>query len=403
MARKQKKLTRKQRLQQQEAVARQRQTKGWISPNEKAKQRRELVEDMAPLLAIAETGAGSEEENLFFLLADSSDLMEEPEFGDIFAEPLVTLPTYISVAEKLGFPLPDDLFNLPEEEQDEKKAEIIEETTRRLLTDELRQEILAALNGLRLRWKKEGQRPEAARAAGLQLVLGDRKSKGLWSTIGLVQAIVLRSLEAGFELVGVAVDDEADEADEDKPISELYKKLNDPGINEKLEEAIKKIPGLESYLDKQVDKLWEAGDDALFGGELNLGLFSNEELEAGAKIFNRVMRETDDEEAATRAPSKEQTENFFTELNAHLLELFTPERLEQLRARLQTILEEGVYPPQYFSYVKMMTDAMSEDDAVENEMPFLFKAMMGELQTTGVVEDDEAEAEADEEGDDSLF
>jgi len=396
MARKQKKLTRKQRLQQQEAVARQRQARGWVSPNEKAKQRQELVEDMAPLLAIAETGAGSEEENLFFLLADSADLGEEPEFQAIFAEPLITLPTYISVAEKLGFPSPDDLFNLPEEEQDEKKAEIIEETTRRLLTDELRQEILAALNGLRLRWKKEGQRPEAARAAGLQLILGDRKSKGLWSTIGLVQAIVLRSLEAGFELVGVTVDEESEEADEDRPLSDLYKRLNEPEVTGKLEEAIKKVPGLEDYLDKQLDKIWEEGDEALFRGELNLGLFTAEELEAGAKIFNQVMRtQAEDEEAA--GSTQEQTQKLFTQLNAYLVELFTPERLEQLRARLQTILAEGEYPGRYFSYVKMMTEAMAEESAAENERPFLFKALLGELQTTSIDEADDEEEGGEEE------
>ncbi len=355
---------------------------------------------MAPLLTIAETGADLEDKNLFMLLADSADLAEEPELRDIFAEPLLTLPTYISVAEKLGFPSPDDLFNLPEEEQSVKQSEIIEETTRRLLTDELHQEIMVALNELRLRWKKEGKRAEAARAAGLQLVLGNRKSKGLWSTIGLVQAIVLRSLEAGFELIGATVDDEADEADEEGTLSDLYKRLGEPGISKKLETAIKKVPGLEDYLDKQIDKIWDEGDGALFKGELNLGLFSNEELKVGVEIFNRVMKETDDEASAPGLTSKERTENFFIETTAYLLELFTPERLEQLRTRLQTVLAEGVHPVQYTGYVKLMTDAMAEADAVENETPFLFKALMGELQTTGVVEDDE---EADEEGDDSLF
>ncbi|MCK6626543.1 MAG: hypothetical protein L6R45_15365 [Anaerolineae bacterium] len=395
MARKQKKLTRKQRLQQQEAVARQRQARGWVSPNEKAKQRQELVEDMAPLLAIVETGAGSEEENLFFLLADSGDLIEEPEFEAIFAEPLITLPTYISVAEKLGFPSPDDLFNLPEEEQGEKKAEIMEETTRRLLTDELRQEILTALNGLRLRWKKEGQRPEAARAAGLQLILNDRKSKGLWLTIGLVQAIVLRSLEAGFELLGATMDEEAGEADEDRPLSDLYKRLNDPAITGKLEQAIKKVPGLENYLDKQVDKLWDEAEEALFRGELNLGLFTTEELEAGAKIFNRVMRGQTDGEA-TADSTKEQTQNLYVQLNAYLAGLFTPERLEQLRARLQTILEEGGYPGRYTSYVRMMAEAMTYEDAAENERPFLLKTLLGELQTTPIDEADDEEGEEEQ-------
>lgn len=400
MARKQKKLTRKQRLQQQEAVARQRQAKGWVSPNEKAKQRQELVEDMAPLMAIVETGAGSSEENLFFLLADSADMVTEPEFNEIFAEPLVTVPTYVSVAEKFGFASPDELFDLPEEEQNDKKAEIVEETTRRLLTDELHQEILAALGELRRRLKKEDNLAEAARAAGLQLVLGDRKSKGLWPTLGLVQAIILRSLEAGFELVSITLDDEAaEDEDDDDSLAALYKKLGDPALDDKLEQAIKKVPGLESYLGKQVDKIWQEGETALFDGELNLGLFTEEELDAGAEIFNRVMNaEVDDPEAgpetAAAASVKERTQNLFNQLIAYLVELFTPERLEQLRARLKAVVEGEDYPAQYSPYVKMMSEAMDEADAIEHEKNSLFKALMGEMQTRPYDEADDDDDEA---------
>lgn len=403
MARKQKKLTRKQRLQQQEAVTRQRQTKGWVSPTEKAKQRQELVEDMAPLMAIVETGVGSSEENLFFLLADSADMVVEPEFNEIFAEPLVTVPTYISVAEKLGFASPDELFDLPEEEQNDKKAQIVEETTRRLLTDDLRQEILAALDGLRQRLKKEGNRAEAARVAGLQLVLSDRKSRGLWPTLGLVQAIILRSLEAGFELVSVTLDDEVAESDEeDDSLADLYQKLGDPELDDKLEQAIKKVPGLENYLGKQVDKIWQEGEKALFDGVLNLGLFDEAELDAGAEIFNRVMTEAADETAAGSEPAavssvNEQTQDLFNQLDAYLVELFTPERLEQLRARLKTVVEEEDYPVQYMPYVKMISQAMDEADAIEYERAFLFKALMGEMQTRPYDEtDDEEEGGEDE-------
>lgn len=404
MARKQKKLTRKQRLQQQEAVTRQRQARGWVSPNEKAKLRQELVEDMAPLMAIAETGTESSEENLFFLLADSADMVVEPEFKEIFAEPLLTVPTYIGVAEKFGFGSPDDLFSLPEEEQNDKKAEIVEETTRRLLSDELRQEILAALGGLRLRLKKENNRAEAARAAGLQLVLSDRKSKDLWPTLGLVQAIILHSLEAGFELVGITVEDESAESNEDDSLTALYGKLNEPEMTDKLEQAIKKIPGLENYLSKQVDKIWKEGEKALFDGELNLGLFSDKELDAGAEVFNQAMDQPEDKEetiseAAAKAAVTERTQNLFNQLDAYLVELFTPERLEQLRARLKTVVEEEDYPDHYMPYVKMITETMGEKDAIEHERPFLFKALMGEMQTRPYDEtdDEEEEGKADEE------
>lgn len=403
MARKQKKLTRKERTQQQQALTeRQRQAKGWISPNEKAKRRQELIEDMAPLMAMVETGAGSADENLFWLLADSGDLAEEPEFREIFTEPLVTLPTYISVAESLGVATPDIMDELPEEEQADKKAEILEETIRRLLTNELRREIIEAVDRLRLRWKKEEKRAEAARAAGIQLTLSDRKSTAVWPMIGLVQAIVLRSLGAGFELVGVTMDEEENDANGgDESLADLYEKLQDPGVDKKLEQAIKKVPGLQNYLEKQLDKIWEEGETAVFTGELYLELFSDEELEAGVEIFKAVLStETTDANAPSEGPAEasipQKSRDLFAQLDLYLAQRFTPARLEQLRTRLRTVLDEADYPPKYFSFVKMLADAMADEEAAENEKGFLLRALLGEIRAVSVSEDEEAE-EADEE------
>lgn len=404
MARKQKKLTRKQRAQEQQAaIERQRRAKGWVSPNEKAKQRQELVEDVAPLMAMVETGTGSEEENLLWLLADSADLAEEPEFEGVFTEPLVTLPTYISVAEKMGFATPEMLDELPEEEQEDKKAEILEEATRRLLSDELRQEIIGALNRLRLRWKKAGQRAETARAAALQLTLNDRKSAAAWPMLGLIQAIILRSLGAGFELVGATMDDEADEAgDNDESLAVLYERLSDPEISDKLELAVKKVPGLQRYLEKHVDKLWEEGETAIFDGELDLELFTTEELEAGAEIFNTVMAETETDESVVSADSAkalftEKSKTLLAQLETYLVERFTPERLAQLRARLQTIMDEADYPAKYASFIRMLTDYMADEKAVENEKAFLLRAFLGEMRTASTTVEESEEGPADEE------
>ncbi|MFN8455934.1 MAG: hypothetical protein U0401_14920 [Anaerolineae bacterium] len=214
MARKQKKLTRKERAQQQRAaIGQQRQSKGWVSPHDKARQRQELAEDMAPSLATK--GASSAEENLFWLVVDSGELADEAEFNDIFTDPLLTLPAYISVAEGMGFPSPDDLFSLPQEEQEDKKAEILEEVVRRLLDDELRQNLIEALDRLRLRWKKAGKQAQVAKAAAVQLMLSSRKNEKIWPVIGLVQRIVVRSVEVGFELVGATINDEDDQPGDD--------------------------------------------------------------------------------------------------------------------------------------------------------------------------------------------
>jgi hypothetical protein len=45
----------------------------------------------------------------------------------------------------------------------------------------------------------------------------------------------------------------------------------------------------------------------------------------------------------------------------------------------------------------MMTEAMAEESAAENERPFLFKALLGELQTTSIDEADDEEEGGEEE------
>lgn len=396
MARKQKKLTRKERTQQQRvSVGQQRQVKGWVSPNEKAKQRQDLTEEMVPLLAAQ--GAGSAEENLFWLLAGSGDLAEEPEFKDIFTDPLLTLPTYISVAEGLGFPSPDDLFNLPKEEQEDKKADILEETVRRLLSDELRQEIIEALNSLRERWKKAGKPTEVAKAAAIQFMLSSRKNAEAWPVIGLIQRIIMRSVGAGFELVGATMDDQPDQSEGDKSMAALYARLNEPEMAGKLSEAVKKIPGLQDYLERQADKIWDEGEEAMFTGELGLELFTPEELEAAAQIFKSVLDEqTDGESATSEEAMPAKTRELFKQLEAYLAECMTSERLEQLRARLQTVLDEASYPPQYSSFIRMVSQAMADEQAVENEMGFLLRAILGELRAASWDDDDEPADTAEE-------
>ncbi|MFN8458390.1 MAG: hypothetical protein U0401_27670, partial [Anaerolineae bacterium] len=359
-----------------------------------AKQRQELTEEMAPLLAAQ--GTGSAEENLFWLLADSGELAEEPEFKDIFTDPLLSLPTYISVADELGFPSPDDLFNLPEEEQEDKKADILEEAVRRLLNDELRQEIIEALGRLRERWKKAGNQAEVAKAAAIQFMLSSRKNEEAWPVIGLIQRIIMRSVGAGFELVGATMDDEPDQSGGDESMAALYAKLHEPEMAGKISEAIKKIPGLQDYLEKQTDKIWDEGEEAMIAGELDLEIFTEEELEAAAQIFKSILGEQTDDESVTAEEVKEQfvpakTKELFTQIEAYLTERMTPERLEQLRARLHTVLDEASYPPKYAAFIRMVSEAMADEQAVENEMGFLLRAILGELRAASWGADDEPE------------
>ncbi|MFN8455935.1 MAG: hypothetical protein U0401_14925 [Anaerolineae bacterium] len=184
-------------------------------------------------------------------------------------------------------------------------------------------------------------------------------------------------------------------------LAALYAKLNEPDVAGKLDQAIQKIPGLQNYLEKQADKIWDEGEDAIFTGELNLELFSLEELETAAQIFKSVLADRPDDESVTPEENQEQrlpakTREFFAQLETYLTECLTPERLAQLRARLQTVLEEAGYPPKYFPFIRMVAQAMTGEEAVENEMGFLMRAILGELRAATTGDEDESEETPDE-------
>lgn len=398
MARKQKKLTRKQRAQQQHAAtAHHRQGKGWISPNEKARQRHELAEDMEPLLAMIQARSESEgTEQLFLLLADSADLAEEPEFEEVILPPIECAETFATVGMELGFE-PEALANLPEEEREEKQLEILETTTQRLLTDELRQEIITALDMLRQRLKLAGQRAEAAKAAALQLFLSDRKTRDLWPMLGLPQEIVRRSLVVGIELMAATFEaEELDQLDQDESPETMLQKLSQSNLGQKISGLLQKTPGLSKFFEKQVDKAWDEGEQAIFWGDLDLELFTPEEIEAGLDFLQGVIGpDPAAQEEPEREITQEKSHTLFAQLDAYLTQRFTPERLEQLRKHLQMILYERNFPPEYTPFLMMLSQAMAHEDAVKNEKTFLLKAFLGEMRavTTASPEAEEDKSE----------
>jgi hypothetical protein len=401
MARKQKKLTRKERNQQkQAAIARQRRAKGWVSPNEKARQQAELAEDMAPLGAILQGGSEAEQtQQLFWLLVDSAELADEPELEEILLPPLESAETFAMVGLELGIE-PEDLDEMPEEDSDEKQLQMLEMTTRRLLTDEFREEIIAGLDQLRQRLRRAGQKAETAKAAALQSFLSDRKTRDLWPMLGLTQEIVRRSLEVGVELMAASLEvEDLEQMDENGSPQTLMDRLSQSGLGQKITGLLQKTPGLNKFLEKGVDKIWDEGLDAIFNGELDLGLYTLEEIEAGM-IMLQTLAESDtaDETDPPLEPrlAEDKIMTFIGQLDAYLTERLTPERIEQFRVRIETVLENDDYPYEYAAFVHMVADNMADPEAAEYEKPFLLQAFIGELRATASTMEEIEEDEDDE-------
>jgi len=357
----------------------------------------EVIADMLPLLQAsgdASSLSASDIDELMMGVLDSEDMANEPELEGIIIDPMLCVDTFVEIGQEMGID-PEALAESPEEEREEIQMQMLEETMRRLLTEELRQEILEGVNALRLRLKQSSKREEAAKVAVLQSFLSEEEGNEIWSTIGLVQAIVQRSLVAGFELLELSIEAMEPEGVDEEEFS-LLERLGQSSLVQKADALLSRIPGMRWFLEKQADKIWEEGMEAIHAGELCLGLYTLEELEGGVGIFAEVIghvRDTGMASEETSAPKEpeELQKALILGLNDYVAELFTPQRLDQLRGRLNIVLREVAHEKKWLSFILMLIECMEDEDAAKNERGFLISALLGEIKAAAraTVEDDE--------------
>jgi hypothetical protein len=390
MAKKKKRLSRKQlKEQRQAAIDRRREQAGW-KPR-RAKPSTELVEDMLPLLAPYQDRAVTrdEMEQIMMPMLDSGHLIEEPEFDDIVLDPMQSVIAFIEIGEELGLD-PQDVENLSDEERDDQFMEILERTTKRLVTKDVRRDILAALDNLRRRLKASGPKKEIARVAMLQSFLTLQNTSEFWSMVGLVQAIIQRSTTAGFELMeasgevpGLEFVDEEEEEEEGTP-TPFVRRLITSSLGQKAESVLKSIPGIKGLMTRQVDQIWKEGLDAIAEGELYLELYTEDELMAAAELMGKILGvdpAADPEKAASLKITQDTTTALISGFEAYITELFTPERLDQLRRHIHQVVKDRSFDKKWLSFVLLLEEDMAADDAPDHEIGFLIRTLFGELRT----------------------
>ena len=388
MAKKKRKLSRKERKRQRrEAMERKRKERDWKSRPVPSTRRREheVIEDMLPLFpTITDPSApsGPAMEQIMMILLGSGYMADEPEFEEIIVDPMLCLDTFSEVVEGLDIE-PESLDELSDEDREDTQMDILVEVTRRLLTDELRQDIINGLNDLRLRLKRAGEREEAAKAAGLQSFLSGEATKEIWPMIGLVQAIFYRSIQIGFELMEASMEVVETVGPEESGLS-LFEKVVQSKVAQKADALLKKVPGLGGFLEKQADKIWEEGLHALYMGDLYLELYSPEEIGAGFEILQTVFKDdiAERREARDFRPlemSQEKGMAVISRVDSYVTELVTPERLEQLRGRLNAILKDPATEREWLAFLYMLAQYMADEDAAENEKHFLVTSFVGEM------------------------
>jgi hypothetical protein len=388
--RKRKKLTRKQLKQQRQAViARKRQERGWQSrPPLTKPDQDEVVDDIRPLLANINSSNPSDNDlhELLTILVESSRLIDEPEFEELVIEPALAVNTFVDVAKEMEIvpSSPDEV--LSEDVAEDTQIEMLEITIRQLLTEEVTQEIVDRLNSLRLRLKRTGNTMETAKVAAVQSFLRDSVDIGALLTVGLVQAVFERSLEAGFALVEVSTEliEAIDPAERDSPLT-LRQKLSQSKLAQKAEVMFKKVPGLDKFMTKQVDKIWDEGVEAIRKGDLYLELFTEEELRIAFELFRTIFIEADPKpgqitpEVAAKIITPGKMATFDSEVGNYMGEILTPDRLEQFRVRLRSILDDPDHPKEWSAFILMLQEFIAGDDVSEREKGLFARLFIGEF------------------------
>jgi hypothetical protein len=382
-----KKLSRKElKEQKRQTVQGVRQERAWEPPEPgiTSPPTTEMVQDMAMLFGNSARPTPKDLEVITRVVTESGSLIGEPEFEELLLDPMKSANLYLAAAQTRGI-APDALDALAEDEGEEVQDEILTEVGEELVTPEVRLEILAALEQLRQRFKVEGKRLQVAEVAALQVALQSGMSKASeWAGVALVQALTVKSVEAGLELAAKTNELLAQTGIDLSQYETLEEMVaaTDPlvegDLGTRLMEQLEQVPGMAAYLAKQTDEAWAAGINDLFSYELLLGLYHEEELEEAAAIFESFAAGGEGEPDQIM---ETEGEAIFGQWEALVRRIFAdPARLEQARVDLVEVLEEGIdLEEQDVYFVQMAIDGLAEENAVEDMIGFLTAALIGEL------------------------
>lgn len=304
-------------------------------------------------------------------LYNSGKWADESELAQILFDPQMSMMMFIKTADEMGHSA-DSFFDLKGAAFEDARFDITTAILPALLTEEIRQEILTGLAELGQRCKGRLQRRKAAQVALVRLLLADEGQKPIWWQINLLQAIASRSIDAGFQLVGLAeeVTQSGDELfDEDGNLK------GSAGVS-RLTRMLEKTPGIERVLEKQFDAMWEDAERAVFEGTLYFDLYTKAELEQVDAIFAAHLEPS--RAAGIEGIPDEVGSVMMSAVDDYLVQLLTPERLAQMQQRLNQVVREKRLKPHWIGLAAMLHDYLGEEDAAETERPFLFQALMGE-------------------------
>lgn len=378
MANKKKSASQQQRKRQQKlqrrSARKQRQgpTRSFVPSPSFAPPNTTALPELAPFFS-----ADPSEEKMLRLIefaVDSVELLEEPEFDEVFIEPLEAVATLIKTAEAMGFD-PDTFGDMMADSESETSEELLAKLCQQLLTPVVRRKLLNGLTNLRQRLQSPATVELRRRAAAVQFILETEEMRIVVPLLGFVRVQILNAIEAGFTLAGAALELEGVEEQEGALSLEAFQeRLGKSEWGANLEQTMEQSPALRRYLDNQIDQMAEEGLKATFTGELTLNLYTTAEVAVVLQMARTALaKQQVGSVVQIMAP-------LIPQLTAYIGQLFTPERLAQLRMDLAALAASPVYAAtKWAPFLHIKQADFDEEDAIDNEQRFLVAALLGQV------------------------
>jgi hypothetical protein len=321
-------------------------------------------------------GNSADADNMIALIkvaVDSMELLEEPEFDQVFIEPIEAVTRLLSIAEAMGFD-PDTFGDIMEHGEDETNEEVFNELCRQLLTPELHRKLIEGLSNLRRRLPMPAAVEKRRRAAAVQFFLETEEMSMVVPLLGLVRALILNAIEAGFALAEATFQvEKLEEQERTLSLEAFQERLLESEWVANFEQMLEQSPALRRYMENQVDQMYEEGLKATFTGELTLNLYTPDEIAPVLQVVRTASAEQDES-------IKEVITTLFPQLAEMVVQLFTPERLAQLRRQLAALIADPAYATSKWApFLHIKLEDFAEDDTIDGDQRFLVAAFMGQL------------------------
>ena len=340
----------------------------------KTKRRRQKTSRPAPRYPVGIP----DERTLVRGMMEMESLADEPEFADfelgehaveIIAEMIADFDEEMKHLEEVG----------DEEEIDKLIADAKVEAIQKVVTPEVKTDIRRRLERLSRRLQEEGQKERADGIAALALMLDFPLFP--WMLFEPVRQafddVIQRTLN--FVMLHQAIAEAAGQPIINLPPDEVADLLADPDIASRLEARYETDEMLREAMNLEFDRFERAFMKRLFTGQVDLALFTTEELAVGLAWYEHEMDKADIEEADEEEESEEKVRLIFKALSDALSYLNTPDRRQQWLARLEQAQTEKTWSPDTEAGLGLLRSMLSNPPPAESPNRLLLSAYMSEL------------------------